>query len=217
MAHVPHLHLPGPWDGGLIQLSAEQARHLQKVLRRADHSDVSYTDGEGIVGSGRLEGGAVVRGGEQVVRPARELTMYVAAPRNTDRARFTVEKLAELGVHRLVWLTARFGGARVPSDTKARSWAVAGLEQSRGAHLMRIDGPSALPDDLGGVVVADRGGGAMPRHVSTVVIGPEGGWHDDEIPAGVPRVGLGDRTLRTETAAIVAAARVLHATDPSTG
>jgi RsmE family RNA methyltransferase len=39
-----------------------------------------------------------------------------------------------------------------------------------------------------------------------VAIGPEGGFADDEIPPGVLRVGLGERVLRVETAAIAVAA-----------
>ncbi|MGA1149218.1 MAG: 16S rRNA (uracil(1498)-N(3))-methyltransferase, partial [Ilumatobacteraceae bacterium] len=38
-----------------------------------------------------------------------------------------------------------------------------------------------------------------------IVVGPEGGFDDDEIPANVPRVRLGDTILRAETATLVAA------------
>jgi 16S rRNA (uracil1498-N3)-methyltransferase len=39
-----------------------------------------------------------------------------------------------------------------------------------------------------------------------VLVGPEGGWDDDELDLGLPRVRLGPRVLRTETAAVVAGA-----------
>lgn len=42
---------------------------------------------------------------------------------------------------------------------------------------------------------------AQPR----ILIGPEGGWADGELPAGLVRVGLGPTVLRTETAAVAAA------------
>ncbi len=35
-------------------------------------------------------------------------------------------------------------------------------------------------------------------------MGPEGGWSDDELGAGLPTVGLGPNVLRTETAAVAA-------------
>ena len=37
-----------------------------------------------------------------------------------------------------------------------------------------------------------------------VLVGPEGGWSDDELAAGLPTVGLGPNVLRTETAAVAA-------------
>lgn len=41
--------------------------------------------------------------------------------------------------------------------------------------------------------------------VSTILIGPEGGFTTDEVPVSVPRAGLGQRVLRVETVAIVGA------------
>ena len=38
-----------------------------------------------------------------------------------------------------------------------------------------------------------------------MLVGPEGGWTDDERAAALPTVGLGDHVLRAETAAIAAA------------
>jgi 16S rRNA U1498 N3-methylase RsmE len=42
-----------------------------------------------------------------------------------------------------------------------------------------------------------------------VVIGPEGGWASGEVPEDAIRWDLGDTVLRVETAALVAAARLL--------
>jgi RsmE family RNA methyltransferase len=43
----------------------------------------------------------------------------------------------------------------------------------------------------------------------TVVIGPEGGWSAGEIPEEAVRYDLGATVLRVETAALVAAARMV--------
>ena len=54
---------------------------------------------------------------------------------------------------------------------------------------------------------------APPRRV-TALVGPEGGWEDDEIrrarDAGWDCITLGGRTLRAETAAIVVATLLQH-------
>ena len=39
-----------------------------------------------------------------------------------------------------------------------------------------------------------------------MLIGPEGGWAESELAAGLARVGLSDGVLRTETAALAAGA-----------
>jgi 16S rRNA U1498 N3-methylase RsmE len=65
---------------------------------------------------------------------------------------------------------------------------------------------------LGGLVLlCDRDGGPMPAPGErvTIVVGPEGGLADDEAAPDWIRVSLGPTILRTETAAIVAAAMAL--------
>lgn len=212
MAHVPHLLTPRPWRGPEIELHAGQMHHLHNVLRMNPGEEVSYTDGDGLLGRGVLGTGVVMREGEhRVPSPDPEVTMAVAPPAAKDRARFLVEKLAELGVAHLVWLRTRRGEGRPPSSERCAAWAGSALEQSRGAWLMKIDAEprdwTSLPPP---VVVADRGGQArLPAGAVTVAIGPEGGWADGEVPADHPRVSLGSRVLRVETAALAVAARLL--------
>lgn len=205
---APHVLLPRPWTADRLDLAADQRHHLAKVLRTAPGDPLTYTDGAGTVGRGVLEGGAVVRGGEATVTPPPPLVVAVAPPAARDRLRFLVEKLCELEVSRVVWLTTRRGEGRPPPAGKAAAWAVAALEQCRGAHLTAVDDDvtplDALPPPL---VVAAPGGGAFPAGggTLTVAVGPEGGWAPGEVPDGLPTVGLGRTVLRVETAAVVAA------------
>ena len=69
MRHQPHVYIPSPWHGSVLELSDLQQHHLLKVLRLESASPVSYTDGSGIVGSGTLHGTAVQRGAEHDVFP----------------------------------------------------------------------------------------------------------------------------------------------------
>ena len=217
MAHIPHLLLSGPWDDKGIRLSPEHEGHLSKVLRRSPGSTVSYTDGAGRLGTGTLEPGLVVRGREETIeRPFPTLCMAVAAPRSRHRVRFIVEKLVELGVDELCWVSTRFGQGDPPGLPKARAWAIAALEQSKGAWLMEVSGPVALDELTGMLVVTDlTGSGAIPPGASryTVLVGPEGGFNEDEMPLDAVRIRLANRVLRTETAAIVGASAVLKELD----
>mgnify|MGYP001826956768 CR=1 FL=1 len=213
MAHIPHLYLPGPWEADCLALTDEQDHHLRRVLRAGDLAGVSYTDGQGSIGSGTLAAGGVRRGDESLVpRPSPTLTVAVAPPRSSDRARFVVEKLAELGVDRLVWLTADFGQAGAPRQRRAARWAGGALEQSRGAWLMEVDGPLSLADLPGPTWMVHPGGGPLPSPIEdvTLAIGPEGGFSTEELIRVDTTVGLGARVLRVETAALVAAGLVLH-------
>ena len=210
MGHMPHLLVPGPWTGDLLEVSGEQRRHLEKVLRVGDGEPVSYTDGQGLAGDGQFLNGWVVRGHEILVPAPSDLIVAAAPPDSRDRARFLVEKLAEIGVAELLFLDTRHGHGRPPSASKLRSWSVSGLEQSRGAWLMRTSGTLvALAEIDRPFVVCDRGGGREAPSARTVVIGPEGGWASGEVPEDAIRWDLGDTVLRVETAALVAAARLL--------
>ena len=208
MAHIPHLFLGRPWSEGGLGVSDEQRHHLETVLRRGSRS-LTYTDGEGTIGSGQYSAGQVTRGQEHRVPRPTDLVVVTAPPDNRDRARFLVEKLAELGVVELRFLETKYGQGRPPRVDRLRAWAVSGLEQSRGAWLTRIsEGLVTFSDLEDPFVVCDRGGSREVPSARTVVIGPEGGWANGEVPEGVARYDLGDTVLRVETAALVAAARM---------
>jgi 16S rRNA (uracil1498-N3)-methyltransferase len=211
VGHSPHLFLPRPWPQDAIAISPATSHHLLKVLRLGPGAAVSYTDGAGHVGEGHLSDDQVTRGNEHVVPPPPvAVTVAVAPPHDKDRLRFMVEKLGELEVRRVLFLRTRFGTGRIPDQSRAASWAVAALEQSRGAWLLETaPGWTELAGlDPAGVWYADQGGSDRPETPPaevTVAIGPEGGWAEEEVPVGANRLSLGRTVLRVETAAIVAA------------
>src|SRR5690606_9106519 len=182
--------------------------HLRRALRRTDGDPLTYTDGAGLVGSGVLEGDALLRGAETPVPKPQRPVIAAAPPAQKDRARVLVEKLAELGTLELWWITTRFGEGRPPSPDKARAWSRGGLEPRRSAGLMTVrDGPVEIADLPSGTLFADRSGGRRADLAAApcVAIGPEAGWAEGEIPTGAPVVALGASVLRVETAAIAAA------------
>lgn len=214
--HVPHLYLPSPWSGVEIPLDDGHVNHLRKVLKLDEGSDLSYTDGAGTLGSGTFSDGAVRRGPEATVARPNVVTAVVAPPSSRDRLRFLVEKTAELGVSRLLWIrTARTTG-RPPREAKAMAWATAALEQSRGAWMMEI-GTTTMGDlDPADLVVADPDGlRQAPADRSTLLIGPEGGLASEEIPSGAVRLSLGPTVLRVETAAVVGVLALISQPAPS--
>jgi 16S rRNA U1498 N3-methylase RsmE len=209
MKHIPHLVVAAPWDGHDLELSVVQWRHLNKVLRIGRGDPVTYTDGLGRRGTGKLGHQNIERGVEEEVPRPTTLTMAVAPPANKDRQRYLVEKLAELGVAHLVWLRTQHGEERVANAAKVFSWVLSATEQSRGAWLMEVSNePIGIGDLVGTVVFCDQGGVSDPGDADVIVVGPEGGFATGEIPEGATRWDLGPTILRVETAAVVAAAQM---------
>ena len=213
MRHQPHLYVPGPWTPGVLTTSPDHLQHLDRVLRYPVGDPISYTDGAGTIGHGAWTGLGVTRDDEATVGTVSpDLTMAVAPPKSKERQRFIVEKLQEMSVRKLVWITTERGQAKVPRLDRTRPWAISALEQSRGAWLMQID--AAEFSQLSNPFVADVGG--MPlasggRWIGqvTIAVGPEGGFTDAEMTMFSNRVALGSGVLRIETAAISLAAVVL--------
>lgn len=211
MKHIPHVVVAAPWPEETLAVSVLQWRHLTKVLKLNRGDTVSYTDGLGTVGQGRLGAQTITRGEEGFVERSSALTVAMAPPASKDRQRFAVEKLAELGVARLIWLESRHGKDRVASPAKVFSWVLSATEQSRGAWLMETTPDLVRLSDLEGeIVMCHPGGTWVPGDANVVVIGPEGGWSEDEIPMVERRWDLGPNILRVETAAVVAAGILLR-------
>ena len=208
--HVPHVVVGAPWSDGTLTVSVLQQRHLTKVLRLHPGDMVTYTDGLGTVGDGRLTSAGIERGEERFVERPSSLTVAVSPPASKDRQRFLVEKLAELGVQKLVWIESRHGEGRAAKGQKVFSWILSAVEQSRGAWMLEVADElqplAALGSDA--VYCDPTGTDETPDDASVVVVGPEGGFGSDEIPDECVRWSLGSTILRVETAAIVAAARL---------
>lgn len=216
---IPHVYVPGPYAPGRIGVVEGTRIHLEKVLRNSGPLEVSYTDGAGLVGSGVYSAGWIQRGRESIHERANPVTIAVAPPKNKSRARFVVEKLAEIGVARLLWLESARSEGRVPRVEKSASWAQAALEQSRGSWLMEVVGPVAVADipRFGTVLLADRKGASindieLPSD-AVLCVGPEGGFAPDEFLESVVRIRLGRNVLRVETAALVGAALLTQKSD----
>lgn len=209
MGHIPHLYVPGPWTDSGLKLTDSQQSHLFKVLRMVEGDPVSYTDGAGTVGRGRLERSLIERGVESRHPSPSAVTVAVAPPSSRQRCRILVQKLAEIGVRRLTWVRTRHTEGRPPSPDKTWAWIESAIEQSRGAWLTDVTASRLNDLEVARLVVAHPGGGRLDQTEipsdPILLVGPEGGLDDDEIPARSQRISLGPTVLRVETAAVVGA------------
>ena len=223
VAHVFVDHLETPL------LSDTDEHHLSRVLRLRDGESVTASDGRGGWRSCVWADGTLRASGDVVTVAAPAQRIGVAfVPVKGDRNEWSVQKLTEIGVDDIILLApTRHSVVRwSDADKQLRKLRVVAREaamQSRRVWLPAVSGLVSLVDALAipGAAVADPA--ASPAALSAspaapaspvalnraspalIVVGPEGGFDDDEIPANVPRVSLGDTILRAETATLVAA------------
>lgn len=239
MAPVRRFFAPGPALPEAL-LDDHESAYLLRVLRLRPGTEVEVFDGAGRAfgarflgrdASGRAQ--LALGGARRVCEPRFRLTVAVATPKGDGFTRIA-RQLAELGAHRLVPLvtTRSEGHATASRRRRWRSAALSGTRQSGGARIPEVAPPMSFAEFLSSALpparwIADPGAPAAMRRFEAdepeepdraVAVGPEGGFAPDEVEsaraAGFLPLGLGPRVLRTGTAAIVAAARLLELTGP---
>ena len=194
-------------------LGDDDQHHLGRVLRLRDGESVTASNGRGQWRACVWRSGALEVAGEVVASAPPSMRCAVAfTPVKGDRNEWAVQKLTEIGIDEVIILAPTQHSVVRWSDAdkqlrKLRVVAREAAMQSRRVWLPNIVGLAALHEVCAGdgAAVADPDGVALHAGVSLVVVGPEGGFAEDELPAGVPRVQLGDTILRAETATLVAA------------
>ena len=194
-------------------LGDDDQHHLGRVLRLRDGESVTASNGRGQWRACEWRDGALEVVGEVVASAPPSVRCAVAfTPVKGDRNEWAVQKLTEIGIDEVIILAPTQHSVVRWSDAdkqlrKLRVVAREAAMQSRRVWLPNIVGLAALHEVCAGdgAAVADPDGVALHAGVSLVVVGPEGGFAEDELPAGVPRVQLGDTILRAETATLVAA------------
>jgi 16S rRNA (uracil1498-N3)-methyltransferase len=225
---------------GVLGLTDADAHHLRDVLRLSAGDEIVVVDGIGAAivrldaTTPDVTGTCIRR------LPARSIPRVTLAPAlaKGDKTDTVVRQATELGVARIVPFAAersvlRLEGAK--AEVRAERWrrvAAEAAKQSQRVDVPVIVGPvrvADLPDALVGCTVlvcwedasgAPGIGEALERAAVSedgevaVVVGPEGGLTPGEVAllveAGALPVSLGATILRTETAAVVAAALALY-------
>jgi 16S rRNA (uracil1498-N3)-methyltransferase len=228
MGVVRRLHTPELFVGD-VPLDSVQARHARDVLRLSEGTTVEVFDNRGTVASGSLmfleNREAFVRVSElrAISSPAARIVVASAVPKG-ERADWMIEKLSELGVATFIPLAADRSVVLPEGRGKLERWgriATESAKQSRRAGVMTIE-PLTKVDELlathpKGLVLSTEAGADpilnllvdAPDQI-VLAIGPEGGWTDGEQErfsvSGYRKAQLTTSILRTETAAIAAAA-----------
>jgi 16S rRNA (uracil1498-N3)-methyltransferase len=211
------------------ELPPADHHHLGRVRRLRDGDPLTAGDGAGRFRTVRF--GSPLRPDGEVVRvpePSPTLTVGFALTKG-DKPELVVQKLVEVGVDRIVPFTAERSVVRWDGDKAARNverWRAIAREAAAQAHrpwLAEVGDvrpfaelAAELAGDAGAALAHPDGGprpagGPGDPSPTTVLVGPEGGWSAGEEAAIGRWIGLGPNILRAETAAIVAASRIVAA------
>ena len=221
---LPRLFVRSPLaEGARIDLDAGQANYLGNVMRLGEGAELLAFDGSSGEWIARIAEAGKKRMALAVGRRTREpetiSDVWLAfAPVKRNQTDWLVEKATELGVARLIPVMTRRTIAERVKLERLEAIAIEAAEQCGRTRLPAIEAPVQLAQLLkqGGrqLYFADEGGGdpaasTFKPGAATILVGPEGGFTDEEraairaVPTAVP-ISLGPRILRADTAALAA-------------
>jgi 16S rRNA (uracil1498-N3)-methyltransferase len=195
-------------------LTADDHHHLSRVLRVRDGAPITISDGCGRWRSARFAESPEPNSSIHVVDVVAPPVTVAFALVKGGRPELVVQKLTELGVDVIVPFVAERSVVRWDHGRDARHHErlervarEAAMQCRRVARptigeVGRFDDVVTLP----GAAAAERHGVPPSLEHPTLLVGPEGGWSDQERERLSTTVGLGDLVLRAETAAIAGAA-----------
>jgi len=203
-----------------------ESRHIAKVLRKTQGSEITLVNGRGLRIRARLELqgkklSAIELEREEIPR-THQLSIAVGPTKSADRMEWMIEKLVEIGVNRVIFIQTHNGERSKMQERRILMKAVAAMKQSLKVYLPEIEFGVAFSDLLKREAdhrflahcYSDIGAKFAPEKVKhpgsklLIAIGPEGDFTKDEVELakaeGWQMLDLGSSRLRTETAALVA-------------
>lgn len=216
-------------------LPREEDHHLRRVLRAGPGDRFEVVDEAGRLFAAELQ----ERGAAEAVELLREagteeraeIWLYQAVPKG-NRMDLLVEKATEIGVSGITPLLCERSVVR-PGGNKVERWrriAESAARQALRLRVPEVTGPVAFGEvvrEVGerGVLLHNQNGleplEARAGGARALLVGPEGGWSEGEIEEalrhGLSLAQLGPFRLRSETAGVVAVARMRAVLENGTG
>ena len=217
-------------SGDTCKLSEEESKHCVRVLRLKENDMVDITDGKGNLFNAVIENASPkacllrITGHHKEAAPVWELILAVAPTKNMVRMEWLIEKLTEIGFTKFIPVECHNSERTVLKTERLKKIALEAIKQSGRVYLPQMEelisfeklinkykafiGQKFIPHcnnserkSLGSVYQKGENVFAL--------IGPEGDFTKEEIKLatdnGFIPVTLNENTLRTETAALVAA------------
>ena len=216
MKNIPRIFIGGSiYNGIQIPLSRETLHYLTRVMRTREC--LVFGGGDEYAATVSDDDKSLIVGNKTShIDPSNDIMLMFAPIKHTDDL---INMATQMGVARFVpVITARTVAHHI-NWGRMRKIAVEAAEQSNRNSVPEILEPVKFNDlDLSDVVFADERAAygentSNDFNTKKILIGPEGGFSDDEFSAldaaGARGIGLGKTILRAETAAIVALAKII--------
>jgi len=220
-------YTPTNTDGSLL-LAEDELRHAVKTLRKRSGDEIWSTDGQGnkyrsrITDMTKSSATLLILDQEKVLSPSPQLHMAIALTKNASRIEWFLEKATEIGVQQITPIVTARTEKRTMKQGRAEKIIVSAMKQSLRYYLPQLADPTDLKTFMERESKSSNDkfvGHYQEENLqltkslkagvnSTIMIGPEGDFTDDEIElvthAGFTSINLGNHRLRTETAGITA-------------
>lgn len=218
----------------IATLDRDESRHVVNALRLKVNDEVSLFNGQGVDAIGRVvstaKPGVQVKVATWLPAQSQGPTVVIASaiPKG-PRADAMIQQLSQVGATQLIPLHSERSVVK-PGDGKLDKFRRAALESAKQCGrsiLMDIAESQTFADvlrsEMSCRLIAHATGTPMqeviaqPPDSTLILVGPEGGWTDDEqsqaAAAGFKAVWLGPHIMRIETAAVIAAAMCQQSTE----
>ena len=199
---------------GAPQLNDDDDHHLRRVLRIRSSDVITVGDGAGRWVTARLEADGLCVESDPVAEPAPRPAVILSAIPKGDRTEWMVQKLTEVGATSIGLIDCARSVVQWDAERSRRQGqrlrrvARQAAMQSRRLWLPEILDvvPFATAANGQGRAIADPDGADdLGDDINIVLVGPEGGFADDELALVARRVSVSRNVLRVETAALAAA------------
>ena len=207
--------------------SAEESKHIIKVLRKKEDDTLNITNGKGYLFEAKILEANPKKCKAQIVNTKKTiprlhtLHMAVAPTKMNERFEWFLEKATEIGVTEITPILCEHSERKVIKTERLEKVLQSAMKQSLQTYLPKLNPLTKYEDFLdkvsGGLKFIahceDEEKAELKRRVAAdkdavILIGPEGDFSKSEISLaydkGFTPVSLGRNRLRTETAAIYA-------------